>query len=247
MDAGIVDVRPGDLPFAMMDRIAAEMDRRAAAMFRYAEAMAARADAGGVAETAGGAMPAGIRAGWRRELFLCLDDFRQRRVQPERPDHVARRRDRACCRTAQLRQLRRRGTMPRGRSGVQPAAPVPAPAPKQPDLILTQSSAAAAPMPGWSGTSLRCADPAAWLGPRPSRPHAGDARSPMKRRQSCGAQAPASIPRAIASRRRSPPCSPTIISPTGASPGFWIGTVAAQRSRKLIAEQLRRISAFSRR
>ena len=56
-----------------------------------------------------------------------------------------------------------------------------------------------------------------------------------------------SIPRATARRRRSPPGSPIIISPIGAAPGFWIGTVAAQRSRKLIVEQLRRISAFSRR
>ena len=39
------------------------------------------------------------------ELFLCLDDFRQRRMHAERPDHVARRRT-AAGRAAQLRQLR---------------------------------------------------------------------------------------------------------------------------------------------
>ena len=33
-------------------------------------------------------------AAGRPELFLCLDDFRQRRMHAERPDHVARRRDR---------------------------------------------------------------------------------------------------------------------------------------------------------
>ena len=48
-----------------------------------------RAHAGGVAEAASGAMPPG-----EPELFLCLDDLRQRRMHAERPDHVARRRDR---------------------------------------------------------------------------------------------------------------------------------------------------------
>ncbi len=112
--------------------------------------------------------------------------------------------------------------------------------PKQPDLILTQDER----------RQPLCRDgPARRLGPLMLRWSAAvsaasgrDARD-LNRLQASAA----SMPRATASRRRSPPCSPTIISPTGASPGFWIGTVAAQRSRKLIVEQLRRISAFSRR
>ena len=93
-----------DSPFPMLDRIAGEMDRRAAAMFRYAEATADSAAAGGPAK-------AGIRRDpvGRRELFLCLDLFRQRRVHADRPHHVARRRDAAAGRAAQLRELRRGG------------------------------------------------------------------------------------------------------------------------------------------
>ena len=55
-----------------------------------------------------------------------------------------------------------------------------------------------------------------------------------------------SMPAATASRRRSSPCSPTTISPTGILPGWWIGRVMAQRSRKLMTDVLRRISALSR-
>ena len=102
-----------------------------------------------------------------------------------------------------------------------------------------RAAAAAAPMPGWPGRSPRCVD-------RP-RPGPGPDRAPHQSRSAVEASGSASMPRATASSRRSPPCSPTIISPTGVSPGCWIGTVAAQRSRKLIAEQLRRISALSRR
>jgi len=127
-----------DLPFAMMDRIAAEMDRRAAAMFRYADTMAARADAGGVAETAWGAMPVGIvPAGGESYSFVstisgngvCSQSVRiVSRGDGTKP--VVERHSSGNCDGAAL--------MPRGRSGVQPTAPVPATAPKQPDLILTQ-------------------------------------------------------------------------------------------------------------
>ncbi len=46
--------------------------------------------------------------------------------------------------------------------------------------------------------------------------------------------------------RRSSPCSPTTISPTGIVPGWWMGRVTAQRSRKLMMDVFRRISALSR-
>jgi len=131
-------------PFAMMDRIAAEMDRRAAAMFRYAEAMTARADAGGVIETAVGAMPSGMMLsaampfGGESYSFIstisgngvCRQSVRIISRGGGTEPVVERHSSGNCGSTA---------TMPRGRSGVQPVTPVPAPAPKQPDLILTQS------------------------------------------------------------------------------------------------------------
>ena len=46
--------------------------------------------------------------------------------------------------------------------------------------------------------------------------------------------------------RRSSPCSPTTISPTGIVPGWWMGRVTTQRSRKLMMDVFRRISALSR-
>lgn len=128
-----------DSPFAMMDRIAAEMDRRAAAMFRYAEAMAARADADGVYATAAGGMPPGAipSAGESYSYVstisgngVCMQSVRiTSRGDGTKP--VVERHSSGNCGAA--------GVSP-GRSVVQPASPVPAAAPKQPDLILTQST-----------------------------------------------------------------------------------------------------------
>jgi hypothetical protein len=127
-----------DSPFAMMDRIAAEMDRRAAAMFRYAEAMTARADAGRVVETAADTVPPGVTPfGGESYSFvstisgngICSQSVRiVSRGDGTKP--VVERHSSGNCGGA--------AAVPRGRSGVQPASPVPAPAPKQPDLILTQ-------------------------------------------------------------------------------------------------------------
>jgi hypothetical protein len=122
-----------DSPFAMMDRIAAEMNRRAAAMFRYAEAMADRASAGRLVETTFGVMPS------RGESYsyistvsgngVCTQSIRITSRGDGTPPRVERHSSGNCSAAA---------ARP-GRSGVQPAPPVPA-APKQPDLILTQST-----------------------------------------------------------------------------------------------------------
>jgi hypothetical protein len=134
---------PGS-PFAMMDRIAAEMDRRAAAMFRYAEAMAEHADAGGIARTAAGtgpwdAMPANVMpSGGASYSFVstvsgngvCSQSVRiVSRGDGTKP--LVERHSSGNCGAAAARS---------GRAGVQPASPVPAPLPKQPDLILTQGT-----------------------------------------------------------------------------------------------------------
>jgi hypothetical protein len=134
-----------DSPFAMMDRIAAEMDRRAAAMFRYAEAAADRADAGGFAGTPMGAMPAGAMPAGAMPLGgesysyvstisgngVCTQSVRITSRGDGAQPLVERHSSGNCGGAA---------TMPRGRSSAQPASPVPAPAPKQPDLILTQGT-----------------------------------------------------------------------------------------------------------
>jgi hypothetical protein len=129
-----------DSPFAMMDRIAAEMDRRTAAMFRYAEAMTEGANTGGVFETAAGATPSeAMPFGGESYSYVstvsgngvCTQSIRiTSRGDGTKP--VIERHSSGNCGS--------RTTMPRGRSAVQPASPVPTAAPKQPDLILTQSS-----------------------------------------------------------------------------------------------------------
>lgn len=126
-------------PFAMMDRIAAEMDRRAAAMFRYAEAMTERADTGGVAGAASGAMPAGAMP-WGGESYsyvstisgsgVCTQSVRIASRGDGTPPFVERHSSGNCGTAAATP----------GRRAIQPAAPVPTTAPKQPDLILTQST-----------------------------------------------------------------------------------------------------------
>jgi hypothetical protein len=128
-----------DSPFAMMDRIAAEMDRRAAAMFRYAEAMADRDNAGGPAETGFGAMPfAATPGGGESYSYVSTvsgNDVCMQSVQiTSRGDGtppVVERHSSGNCGTAAVTP---------GRSGVQPAAPVPVRPSKQPDLILTQGT-----------------------------------------------------------------------------------------------------------
>jgi hypothetical protein len=127
-----------DLPFAMLDRIAAEMDRRAAAMFRYAEAMADRAVAGGFAETTRGGVPPGATPlGGESYSYastisgngMCTQSVRITSSGDGAPPRVERHSS-GNCGAAEI--------MP-GRLGTQPAAPVPTAAPPQPDLILTQS------------------------------------------------------------------------------------------------------------
>lgn len=121
-------------PFAMLDRIAAEMDRRAAAMFRYAEAMADRASVGGLAETALGAVPPGGESYSYVSTIsgsgVCTQSVRITSRGDGAPPLVERRSSGNCGAAA----------LPPGRSGVQPAAPAPAAAPSQPDLILTQGT-----------------------------------------------------------------------------------------------------------
>ena len=119
----------------MLDRIAAEMDRRAAAMFSYAEAMADRTPAGGVAEAA-------IRgdAAGGPELFLCLDDIRQRRMHAERPDHVARRRRPPRVERHSSGNCGAVAALPAGRSAFNRQLRLLSAPPKQPDLILTRNS-----------------------------------------------------------------------------------------------------------
>ena len=127
-------------PFAMVDRIAAEMDRRAAAMFRYAEVMADRANTGGFATASFGAMsPSGaISPGGESYSYVstisgtgvCTRSIRVTSRGDGTPPLVERHSSGNCGAAA----------APRDRSRVQPAAPVPATPPKQPDLILTQGS-----------------------------------------------------------------------------------------------------------
>jgi hypothetical protein len=129
----------GDSPFAMMDRIGAEMDRRAAVMFRYAEAMTARADAGGIVETAGAMSPGATPFGSASYSFVstmsgngvCSQSVRIV-SRGDGTEPLVERHSSGNCGDA--------GTVPRGRSAVQPASPVPAAMPKQPDLILTQGT-----------------------------------------------------------------------------------------------------------
>jgi hypothetical protein len=119
-------------PFAMFDRIAAEMDRRMAAMFRYAEAIADRATAGGLVETAHGAPPAGQSYSYVATISgngVCTQSVRIVSRGDGTPPLVERHSSGNCGAWA---------APPPGRSNVRPAAPVPAPAPRQPDLILTQ-------------------------------------------------------------------------------------------------------------
>jgi hypothetical protein len=127
-----------DSPFAMMDRIVAEMDRRAATMFRYAEAMTDRATAGGFAEAASGAMPFDAMPGGGESYSyastisgngVCTQSVRITSRGDGTPPHVERHSSGNCGAAAAW-------------PGVQPAAPVPATAPKQPDLILTRSTGA---------------------------------------------------------------------------------------------------------
>ncbi|HEX2150722.1 MAG TPA: hypothetical protein VHG31_01835 [Stellaceae bacterium] len=121
-------------PFAMLDRIAAEMDRRAAAMFRYAEAMTDRANAGGFADAAFGAMPLGSQSYSYVSTIsgngVCTQSIRITSRGDGAPPRVERHSSGNCG----------AAVAPPGRSRVQPAAPVPAAPPKQPDLILTQGT-----------------------------------------------------------------------------------------------------------
>jgi hypothetical protein len=120
-------------PFAMLDRIAAEMDRQAAAMFRYAEAVD-RAATGGFAAAGLGAIP------WGGESYsylstisgngVCTQSVRITSRGDGAPPLVEKHSSGNCGAAAG----------PSGRSGVQPAAPVPAAPTKQPDLILTQGA-----------------------------------------------------------------------------------------------------------
>jgi hypothetical protein len=123
-----------DSPFAMMERIAAEMDRRAAAMFRYAETMAERANAAGLAETAFGTIPPGGESYTYVSTIsgngVCTQSVRITSRGDGSPPQIERHSSGNCGAAA----------MTPGRLGVQPATPVPTTAPKQPDLILTQST-----------------------------------------------------------------------------------------------------------
>jgi hypothetical protein len=120
-------------PFTMLDRVAAEMDRRAAAMFRYAEAMAAHVNAGGLAEAAYGAMPlAGQSYSYVSTISgngICTQSVRIISRSDGTPPLIERHSSGNCGALA---------APPPARSNVRPAAPVPAPTPRQPDLILTQ-------------------------------------------------------------------------------------------------------------
>lgn len=136
----ISSVFGSDSPFAMMDRIAAEMDRRAAAMFRYAEAMAEPADAGRIAQITAGAAPFGtMSSGGESYSFVstisgngaCSQSVRIVSRGDGTPPLVERHSSGNCGVAATTRP---------GRPGVTPAAPVPTPLPKQPDLILTRSA-----------------------------------------------------------------------------------------------------------
>jgi hypothetical protein len=123
-----------DSPFAMMDRIVAEMDRRTAAMFRYAEAIADRASVGGLAETALGAVPPGGESYSYVSTMsgngVCAQSIRIMSRGDGAPPFVERHSSGNCGAAA----------VTPGRSGVQPAAPVPMAPAKQPDLILTQGA-----------------------------------------------------------------------------------------------------------
>ncbi len=109
-------------PFAMLDRIAAEMDRRAAAMLRQAEALAAGAwPADGQSYSHVSTVPG---AG------MCMRGVRITARGDGSPPRVERYSAGDCG----------AATVPQGGSTLQPAAPVPAAPPRQPDLILTQNS-----------------------------------------------------------------------------------------------------------
>ncbi len=125
-----------DSPFAMLDRIAAEMDRRAAAVFGYAGAMADRAAAGGLAEAGFGAIPPGGESYSYASTIsgngVCTQSVRITARGDGTPPRVERHSSGNCGSA---------GAAP-DRSGIQPAAPVPAVPPKNPDLILTQGTGA---------------------------------------------------------------------------------------------------------